>query len=311
MSDTPAMLIAGTGLRKTKERSMRYWLVVGSVKNWEIALLHGNIWGLKQTQRHLWESLSENDILLFYATKPVGGIIGHGFVQTKFKQDQPLWPNEITQHKVIWPLRFEFDVKSCLPPDKWTSEKIVSKELWPRAGFQLLSQNTGKKLVSSIGAVQYAVKDTEPLLVSEPTVEFVSVTTEKGRTLSSHDEVKKTLVQIGQLQNYICQEEYSFDIGKLDVVWRRVEQSVPTYVFEVQVGGDVYHALAKLKHAFDLWNSHIFIVASEAERSKVGNLLSGTFHEISSRIKFIELEQVEELHKRKKSYLDFERELGI
>ncbi|GAG62750.1 unnamed protein product [marine sediment metagenome] len=116
---------------------------------------------------------------------------------------------------------------------------------------------------------------------------------------------------MGNYRTIFVKEEYSFDIGKLDVVWRRVEQSVPTYVFEVQVGGDVYHALAKLKHAFDLWNSHIFIVASEAERSKVGNLLSGTFHEISSRIKFIELEQVEELHKRKKSYLDFERELGI
>ena len=290
---------------------MRYWLVVGSPKNWKTAFNHGNIWGLKQTQHHLWESLNENDTVLFYATHPVKGIIGHGFVRTKFKQDQPLWPDEITQHKVIWPLRFEFDVKSCLPPDKWTSEKIVSKELWPRAGFQLLSQNTGEKLFSSIGAFQYTIKDTEPLLVSEPTVEFISVTGEKGGALPSHDDVKKTLVQIGELQNYICQEEYTFDIGKLDVVWRRVEQSVPTYVFEVQVGGDVYHALAKLKHAFDLWNSHIFIVASKTERNKVKSLLSGTFHEIGNRIKFIELGKVEELYNRKKAYVDFERELGI
>lgn len=290
---------------------MSYWLVVGSSKNWGTAFNHGNIWGLRQTQHHLWESLNENDILLFYTTKPVGGIIGHGFVRTKFKQDQPLWPDEITQHKVIWPLRFEFDVKSCLPPDKWMSEKIVSKELRPRAGFQLLSQNTGGKLVSSIGAVQYTVKDTEHLLVSEPTVEFVSVTEEKGETLSSHNEIKKTLVQIGELQNYICQEEYPFDIGRLDVVWRRVEQSVPTYVFEIQVGGDVYHALAKLKHAFDLWNSHIFIVASDTEHNKVKSLLSGTFHEIGNRVKFIELGEVEELYNRKKAYMDFERELGI
>ncbi len=94
-------------------------------------------------------------------------------------------------------------------------------------------------------------------------------------------------------------------------MWRRVLNSVPTYVFEIQIGGDIYHALGKLKHAFDLWNSHIFIVASEAERDKVENLLSGTFHEIGSRINFIELRQVEELYKRKKSYLDFEKELGI
>ena len=290
---------------------MNYWLVVGAMQNWRTAFEHENIWGLKETQRHLWESLDENDKLLFYVTRPVGGIIGCGVVRTKFKQNQPLWPDELKEYKVIWPLRFEFDVEFCLPPDKWASGKIISKELWPRAGFQLLSQNIGEKLVSTIGAVEYVFEDSEPLLVSEPSVEFVSVVEKIEKAPPSHDHIKETLVQIGRLQKYIAQEEYPFDIGRLDVVWRRVEQSVPTYVFEVQVGGDVYHALAKLKHAFDLWNSHIFIVASEAERSKVGNLLSGTFHEIGNRINFIELEQVEELYKRKKDYLDFEKELGI
>ena len=290
---------------------MNYWLVVGTRQNWLTAFKHGNIWGLKETQRHFWQSLNESDILLFYATKPVGGIIGCGFVRTKFKQNQPLWPQEIRENKVIWSLRFEFDVDFCLPQDKWESEKVVSKELWPRAGFQLLSHNMGEKLVSTIGAIEYAVKSGRPLSVSEPTVEFVGSAGKIEKTLPTHEEIKKTLVQIGKLQNYVCQEEYPFDIGKLDVVWRRVEQSVPTYVFEVQVSGDVYHALAKLKHAFDLWNIHIFIVASEAERNKVENLLSGTFHEIGSRIKFIELKQVEELCKRKKAYRDFERELGI
>ena len=287
---------------------MNYWLVVGAVQNWHTAFEHGNIWGLKETQRHLWLSLSENDGLLFYVTKPVGGIIGYGVVKTKFKQSQPLWPQELREHRVIWPLRFEFDVTFCLPPAKWVREKIVSKELWPRGGFQLLSQKIGERLLSNIATIEYASK---PLSVSEPPVQFVSVEEKVEKALPSHDQIKETLVQIGKLQKYISQKEYPFDIGKLDVVWRRVEQSVPTYVFEVQVGGDVYHALAKLKHAFDLWNSHIFIVASEAERNKVENLLSGTFHEISSRIKFIQLEQVEELYKRKKDYLDFEKELGI
>lgn len=290
---------------------MNYWLVVGTTKNWHTAFKHGNIWGLKETQRHLWESLNENDTLLFYATNPVGGIIGYGVAQTKVKQTQPLWPQELEERKVIWPLRFEFDVEFCLSPDKWARDRIISKELWPRAGFQLLSESMGKKLVSALRAFEYTTKDSEPVFIAEPTAEYVGVTEIKEKTLPSHDQIKETLVQIGKLQKYIAQEEYSFDIGKLDVVWRRVEQSVPTYVFEIQVGGDVYHALAKLKHAFDLWNSHIFIVASEKERSKVENLLSGTFHEINSRIKFIELGDIEELYKRKKDYLDFENELGI
>ncbi len=86
---------------------------------------------------------------------------------------------------------------------------------------------------------------------------------------------------------------------------------MPTYVFEVQIGGDIYHALAKLKHAFDLWNSHIFLISSKADIDKAENLLSGTFHEIKNRIKLIDLNKVEELYKRKKSYFDFENDLGI
>ncbi len=81
-----------------------YWLVVGSPHNWRTAFEQKNIWGLKQTQRYLWESLNEKDTLFFYVTSPVSGIIGYGTVRTKFPQDQPLWPQEIEENKVIWPL---------------------------------------------------------------------------------------------------------------------------------------------------------------------------------------------------------------
>lgn len=74
--------------------------------------------------------------MLFYATRPVGGVIGYGVVRTKFKQDKPLWPQEVMEGKVIWPNRFEFDVEYCLPLDKWKTNRIVSKKLIPRGGFQ-------------------------------------------------------------------------------------------------------------------------------------------------------------------------------
>jgi predicted RNA-binding protein len=288
-----------------------YWLVVGSTKNWSTAFEHGNIWGLKETQRQLWERINENDLLLFYATQPVSGIIGHGIVRTKFKQSRPLWPQEINERRVIWPLRFEFDVVSLQVPDKWLSTKVTSKLLNPRSGFQMLSSKVGRELVNSLGTSEYIVQRTSASSIAE-TSSLLAPSQEKiAKGITSHNLVKKALVQIGRLQSFIAEEEYPFDIGKLDVVWRRVELSVPTYVFEVNVGGDVYHALGKLKHAFDLWNSHIFIVASEADQKKVDQLVSGTFHEIGPRLKFIELAQVDELYERKKAYRDFERGLGI
>lgn len=270
-----------------------YWLAVGPPKNWETAFEQKNIWGLTARQKHLWESLAQADTVLFYATQPISKVIGYGTVQTKFRQSEPLWPDEIAQGKVIWPLRFEFNVAYCLPPGEWKTYTVTSDVLKLKAGrgFQLLEDDLARQVISQF----------------LPVSEFEQA----ERPLSLHEELKQKLIEIGKLQGYIAEPEYPFDIGKLDVVWRRVERSVPTYVFEVQVGGDIYHALAKLKHAFDLWNSHIFIVASQADLSKIGNLLSGTFHEIINQLKPIELEKIEELHKRKRAYLDLEKELGI
>ena len=282
-----------------------------SRENWETAFKHGNIWGLKERQRHLWESLNEGDTLLFYVTQPIGGIVGRGVLRTKFKQNRPLWPQELRENRLIWPLRFEFDVESCLPPDEWITNKLISKLVWPRAGFQLISQSLGEELVSSLGTQEYSTQADKSPLISEAPAEFVATVQGPEEVLPSHDELKRLLVEIGKMQNFISEPEFPFDIGRLDVVWRRVIHSVPTYAFEIQVGGDIYHALAKLKHAFDLWNSHIFIVAPQADHNKCENLLSGTFHEITDRIKFVESNKIEELYKRKKAYLDFENELGI
>jgi hypothetical protein len=98
---------------------------------------------------------------------------------------------------------------------------------------------------------------------------------------------------------------------RLDVVWRRVERSVPTYVFEVQIGGDIYHALGKLKHAFDLWNSNIFLIVSKNDLGKVESLLSGTFHEVKEKVKIITPQKVSELYKQKRRWVDIEKEIGL
>lgn len=271
---------------------MNYWLTVGAPEQWNTAFSHGNTWGLVTRQQHFWNELAENDVILIYITKPVSGLVGFGIVKTKFKQDKPLWPQEIAEGKVRWPLRFEFDVTYCLPPDEWNTKRITSDALKLKVGigFHPVEPEFSQQMISNLLPA--------PILNSE-------------ETLSLHDATKQKLVEIGRLQNFLSETEYTFDIGKIDVVWRRVANSVPTYVFEVQVGGDIYHALGKLKHAFDLWNSHIFLVATQKDYDKAESLLSGTFHEIGKHIKFIELEKVEELYKRKKSYFDLEKKLGI
>jgi len=70
--------------------------------------------------------------------------------------------------------------------------------------------------------------------------------------------------------------------------------------------GRLQNFVADSGYPFDIWNSHIFIVASQTDIGKVDNLLVGTFREIEPRLGFIELGKVEEIYRRKKDYLALE-----
>jgi len=126
-----------------------------------------------------------------------------------------------------------------------------------------------------------------------------------------HEQIKAMLIEIGRLQGFIAEGEYPMDIGKLDVTWRRVEGGVPTYAFEIHVGGDLYHDVSKLKHAHDLWNSNLFLITTEKDINKIQQLLSGTFHEIRDKVRVIDAEKIKALYLKKKDYKDFERQIGI
>ena len=284
----------------------QFWLIVGSQKNWQVAFDNNSIWGLKDFRelRSLWNMLRVGDGLLFYVSKPVHGIVGVGHVATKFKQTTPLWPDEVKEGQAIWPLRFEFDVEYCLPFSLWKSHRYTSQDLQliTRMVFQCYPIEEVNDARRALGL--------QPVTQESPALPIVLCPSSES-TSTSHDELKRQIAEIGRIQGYIAEEEYRLESTYLDVVWRRVQQSVPTFVFEVQIGGDIYHAMAKLKHAFDLWNSHIFLVANTVDRSKYQELIAGSFHEIKSEMRFIEAGAVRQLLEKKLAYKELEQSLGI
>ena len=226
-----------------------FWIIPGSEKNWRQSFVAKGVWGLEDTlfKKLYWLAIKPNDIILFYVTGDVKGVIGYGIVRSKFYQDVPLWDAEIREGRVKWPLRFEFDIDFILPQNMWNDEKISI----PGGGSfrqPLILKNW---------------EEVEPLIhalnpnVSTESLQRISmlVMPEKTEEFSpTHEAIKNLLVEIGKLQSYVANAEYPMGSKRLDVVWRRLPESVPTYVFEVQVGGDLYHALGKLKHAYDIWN---------------------------------------------------------
>jgi len=293
--------------------STRFWLAVGTRQNWHTAFDYGGMWGLKATQRHYWERLTENtDVVFFYSTLPVGGVVGYGLIRTKLQQRSPLWHDELIRNEIIWPLRFEFDVLSCLAPNQWENQRVVLPELKARVrgGFQALEGALAEEIMR---ALPEAIPENLALTAPVGLRAKLPLVGRESSVLPAdpHDRTQALLVEIGRLQRYLADSEYPLENRRVDVVWRRVQRSVPSYVFEVQVAGNITEALGKLKRAFDLWNSNIFLVGKQEHRAPFNELVQGTFHEVQNRLQFIELNQVEELHQRKRAYREFEGELGI
>ena len=79
----------------------------------------------------------------------------------------------------------------------------------------------------------------------------------------------------------------------------------------MQIGGNLYQALAKLKHAYDIWNSNIYLVLLDAGNKQLDELLSGTFHEIRDRVRILDEATVKRLMHLKKEIREIESRLGL
>lgn len=284
----------------------QWWLIVGSEANWRVAFASKNIWGLKDFRelRALWNMAREGDGLLFYVSKPVHGIVGTGNIVAKFHQTIPLWPEEVKRNETLWPLRFEFDVEYCLPPDTWRVNRYTSHDLQmiSRMVFQGFPEEEVRAARSALGL--------SPDLTAAASYAPPAMPASAGVSIS-HAEVQRDLSEIGRIQHYIADQEYPLENTRLDVVWRRIERSVPTFAFEVQIGGDIYHAMAKLKHAHDIWNSRIFLVSSSRDHGQYQELASGPFHEVAQCLRFIDVGAVKQLLGKKRDYKSMEQALGI
>jgi hypothetical protein len=252
-----------------------------------------------------WRRLRENDVVLFYCTAPVSGVTGVGRVTAKTKQDTPFWPDEIDAKKVIYPFRFEFRTLYLVPESEWKDRRIKGSEI----GLVYPHISRGLNEVTS----EVLAKELGNRVLGEFGVSLDEVGRQPPAPLPKldHSGVQQMVFELGNLQRFISHKEYLMGKERLDVVWRRVEGSVPTYAFEVQVGGDLHHALGKLKHAYDIWNSHTILILPPEDIPKARELLSGTFHEARDRVKLITLDDLRALYLKKREWSELERSLGI
>ena len=272
---------------------MTVWVLSGNEDNWERGLNEG-VWGVTEKLKSEWEKLEKNDDLIFYCSKPISGIIGHAKSKNKFKQDKPLWREKVKQNRVIWPYRFDFETLYGLPRTEW-KRRAVKIQLGRRIirGMSMIKNPTLSEQIFSKLFEEWGYSATEQRSCDMERV-------------PEHARIKNLLIELGKLSGYIVEQEYPFsDIKeRLDVVWRRVVASVPTFVFEVQIGGSMHQALTKLKHAYDVWNSNIYLVVKDDDYDRAIQYVKGAFHEIRSQLRIVKVSKILELYEiQRKDYL--------
>jgi len=134
----------------------------------------------------------------------------------------------------------------------------------------------------------------------------------------SHEELVKEIMEIGAMLNFAVRKEERTPDGAylIDVTWREVEDHRPLKAFEVEVGGHVDLALARLAHAYDLWGcEQLWLVVSDearAERARrlVEPGLKGSFARIRGRVRILGWRELHELYASLKPHGDLVRDLA-
>lgn len=308
-------------------RKINNWLLIGISKNWGTALSQPvPIWGLKLRYQGEFQSLNIGDIVWFYTTSPISGVIGVGMIKDKYIDNMNLvWDEELRRKEVIWPLRFRIQVLKVISQERWKSDNIKISDfhlIW-QIGFQLLQDKHVAILTkrSEKAFVMAPQEDyfsgatiTQPALLKEPLQPHIAaLQTEK--LLLTHRDLQGAIAEIGKLQFYHTQLEYPIELPgedkNLDVVWKREIAGVPTFAFEIELSGVIEKAIARLKFAYNRWNSRPRIVIPKRFAKKVDNIITAEDRDFSSQFKIYEPTQLVELLSKKRELKTLEQNLKI
>lgn len=114
----------------------------------------------------------------------------------------------------------------------------------------------------------------------------------EDQEILDHEELILHLLELGEINGYDAIPEYSCDHYRLDVVWLSKYSDVPKYCFEVHISGNIEKDIASLKHAYDKWNSKIFLISKFDSIERAKDIIAGSFHEIGKLIRILDAKEV-------------------
>ena len=132
---------------------MAYWLAIGPEPNLRLGLTQG-IWGMTQRYVTTWAKVQKDDLVVFYAMRPIKGIVGYGTVVSKMKESQPIWDQEVQGRIPLWPLRIQIANLHVLPQTGWDSQKVplppLSQGITMQRSFQALKDHLARDIIAGL-----------------------------------------------------------------------------------------------------------------------------------------------------------------
>jgi len=301
----------------------RYWIFGVTAGNWRISC-ERNLWGVQRRYQSLTKKITKGDILLLFISKirPFGFHGAFEVVGDWTMSNEPLWADETTEHRVIYPFRVEIRaIQAGFAEYEMLVPKLdfVSNKAKPRYWVYLkgIPANLGRPIKESdYKIILDELRKNPPVTIEQPVKpkQRVEVPAPIPRAVMEgpdHDAIRDMIHEIGLMERRISETEYPLDGWRLDVAWKRVSAGSPSHAFEVQIGGNFYEALSKLKHAYDMWNSKPILVTTEKYAEDATNLLQGSFHEIRNVISIVNWKRVSRLYELLKEAEATRKDVGL
>ena len=127
----------------------------------------------------------------------------------------------------------------------------------------------------------------------------------------THNQIRDIIRELGELKGRHAEVEYPIDNRRLDVVWKELPGGSPSEVFEVQIGGNIFGALVKLRYARALWpGAKLFLVVRE-EAIEGAESEARRLPEIADTLHIINCEDVIKLHRLWRQVRELENRCGL
>jgi hypothetical protein len=277
------------------------------------SLFSEGLWGFPDDKAGMnkrnWERLQlGSEILLYGEYRGVKGVWMLCSLLEKKESREPVkyWKQNPTGYP--WQIK----LLPVLPEGRFQRDKLeetvpIKKEELASLGLRIFRQKYDRWSLRVFGQV-----DSEQYSAVKEVIKMLQIRNEKiVVNRADHDKIKKMIYQLGEMQNRFPATEYQMDNERIDVIWKRTERSVPSFVFEVHISGNIYKTLVKLKHAFDLWNAIPVLVTTEDQISEAKRWIEGSFHEIKEVFRIVKWQDIAQVYESKQKVKEFERKLGI